>query len=268
MISAAAGLLEVSIAWPKVVQIPPEMRGLLGFIEHDFQSSETSFLPRVYGEKYGLPETEKLGDNMAEDMVEAWQWFWFDLLSLFSPPEKTEAQIKQSWADLTHGAKFKTNKHGWNNGYTDYINRVNIELDKPMRWENVTTCGNPVLLTGEKRNFGGNEFQGVWCLDTTFDPPADFIGHPAFDCLVHSATTCRPERGTQPNFPLHSIAPNGTFLCNNFPHTEGRRVPVPFQSARGRQADFMGIAVRENWIASWRLCKLEDHEYPVIATVR
>ena len=202
---ADAGLLEVRIAWPEAVTLPPEMSGKLGYLRHDFHSEETNFLPRVWeirekfpndpSKWYGLPETEKLGDNIAEDLTEAWQWFWFDLLEAFSPPHFTEAMIKQKWSDLTHGAKFKTNKHGWNNGYCDYINRVNMDRP-PMRWENVTTCGNPVLLTGNKRNIGGREFQGVYCLDTTQTPPPDLLGHPAFDCLVHSATVCRPEDGT------------------------------------------------------------------------
>lgn len=266
------GTIHVAVA---PAQLPAEMRGKLGVLLHDFQSEETKWLPRVCnedgspklvsGKPYGLPETEKCGDNVFEKIVEPWQWFWFELLQ-YATPSLSVAEQKKKWSDLTSGMKFKTNKHGWDDGYADYINEVNV-TKTPMSWENVSTCGNPVVLTGNKRNIGGRGFTGVWCLDTTEFPP-EIIGHDAIDCFIHAATVCRPERGTQANFPRHTQAPNGTFVVNHFPHANGGKVPVPFQSARGAKSVFMGLPVRENWIADWRIAPLDDGEYPVVQTVR
>jgi hypothetical protein len=275
--------LDVHIAWPQVApEIPAEMRGCLGFILHDFQSTDVipSYRPRMWQkcqtlpqEKwYGLPETEKLGDAQFEQMNETWQWFWFAWLDYYSPATVTMATIKKRWSDLTAGNKAFCNKHGGINNpntdkaYADYINGTNLHMD-PMAQENATTAGNPVILTGNSRSIAGAPFLGVWCLDRTQAPLA-LLDHPARDCFIHSAVVCRPEQGSEPNFPAEAPAPHGTYIVNNFPHCDGNKVPVPLVSARGRLGDFMGIPVRENWIRQTRLCRLRDYEFPIGSTVR
>jgi hypothetical protein len=242
--------------------LDPELRGKRAFILHDFQCKdfEPYYKPRVWDKKVGLPETEKLGDAIFEQMSEAWQWFWYNWLDTYTHPTITSTDLKRRWKDLTDGAKAFTNKHG-SDQYADYINGANLEK-APMAQENVTTAGNIVVLTGNHRSMGGKPFWGVWCLDRLSPPPNLDENHPARDCFIHAATVCRPEPAEGENFPRHAIAPNGTYVVNNFPHCDGNKVPVPFVSARGAASTFMGLNVRENWIWEGRLCPLDDDEFP------
>jgi len=257
--------ISITVTQPNTPPLqPPEIAGKRGFILHDFQTAETNYL--LF--RYNLPETEKFGDALFEQMNEARQKFWFSLVEFCAGGRVTLSALKSFWAGLTAGNKAFCNKHGGKDNppagntkkFIDYINGTG-NVNEPMSQENLTTCGNMIILTGNSRSIGGVPYVGFWCLDSTAPMP-NIIGHVLFNYFVHSATTITGESGTHPNFPRHSIAKNGTFVCNNFPSPFGGKVPVPAFSARGQQSEIMGIKVRENWLRADRVCKLDDDETP------
>jgi hypothetical protein len=243
--------------------IPPEIAGKRGFILHDHQSADTGY--QIYREY--LPETEKFGDVIFEQMGEARQWFWFNLLKLYGGSSYTDTQIRAKWRYITAGNLAFCNKHGTGNNpgstkeFWDFINNRG-NTDAPAAQENLTTCGNMIILTGNEKGFGGTPFVGFWCLDSLAPMPTNIENHPLLDYFIHAATTITPLPGSEPNFPRHSIAPNGTFIVNHFPALDGRRVPVPVFSARGMTGEIMGLKVRENWLRADRVCPLDDYEMP------
>ena len=119
-----------------------------------------------------------------------------------------------------------------------------------------------IIKTGNEKGIGGVPFVGFWCLDSLAPMPVNIQDHPLRDYFVHAATTITPLPGSQPNFPRHSIAPNGTFISNHFPAFDGRKVPLPLFSASGITGEIMGIKVRENWLRKDRVCPLDDDEMP------
>lgn len=248
---------------PPVPVIPPEIEGRRAFLLHDFQTAETNYsIFRSY-----LPETEKFGVAAFEIMQVERQKFWFGLLGFYAGGTKTEVQLRSIWSGLTAGNKAFCNKHGGTQNprsdvlYLDYINNTG-NVDTPMAQESLTTCGNMIILTGGSRNIGGVPYVGFWCLDSLAAMPFGIEDSPLLDYFIHAATTITPDPGTQPNFPRHSIAPNGTFICNNFPNLDGRKIPVPVFSAIGAASEVMGIRVRENWLRADRVCKLDNDEFP------
>jgi hypothetical protein len=213
---------------------------------HDFECDDGNFqpyLPRVYGAKKGLPETEKCLNSNFESMNETWQKFWFELFKRFDNHTLPEETLRKRWANLTHGNKAFTNMHG-SNTHRDYINGQNMEAEE-MGQENVTTCGNVVLAAGEPVKMVGKMFLPVRCIDRQLPPPPidQVINQPWF---VHRATVCLPfpvDSTPQPN------APNGRFCVNPFPDLDGRDVPVPFITKGGT-----------NYIDMRRLRKLNPGE--------
>lgn len=270
----------VAITTPSI--LPPELAGKRAFLLHDFQCDDdnfTAYYPRVCnsdgtpklvnGKAIGLPETEKMGDAIFEPMDEARQFFWFELLTHEAKGTLTLAILQQRWSDLTAGDKFACNKHGGirnprtEKRYWDYINDTHYLTDAPMAQENLTTCGNMVILSGREKNSAGVTYKGVLCLDGTQLPTSvEIIAHPLYKYFIHRATTCRPEKANVVNFPRRAIAPYGTYVVNPFPHLGGLDVPVPFISSRGEQSELMGLSCRENWIAERRLVTLDDDESP------
>jgi hypothetical protein len=209
---------------------PPHVEHNLYVLLHDFECDDGNhppYLPRVYGTKKGLPETEKCLNSNFERMNETWQRFWFELFKRFDNNVLPEERLKKRWANLTHGSKAFTNMHG-SNTHRDYINGQNMEAEE-MGQENVTTCGNVVLAAGEPVKKVSKMFLPVQCIDRNLPPPPidQVISQPWF---VHRATVCLPflvDSTPQPN------APNGKFRVNPFPDLDGRDVPVPFISKGG-----------------------------------
>lgn len=256
--------IHINISVPVVDPLlPPEIAGKRGCILHDFQSAETGYaVARNY-----LPETEKFGDSLFEKMYEARQRFWFAMLKFYADGSKTERELKAIWSGLTAGNKAFTNKHGGTNNpnstkcFWDYINGTG-NTTEPMSQENLTTCGNMVILTGNEKSIGGVPYVGFWCLDSLAPMPMGFESHVLHNYFIHAATTATPIKGTEANFPRHSVAPHGTYKCNHFPNLDGRKVPVPVFSARGEPSTLIDVRVRENWLRKDRVCKLDDDENP------
>lgn len=79
-----------------------------------------------------LPETVKVLQPVFMPITEPWQYYWVDLfgLSLYDKlyrqltnPETDE--IKQAFRSVTKGDRAFTDRHGWDDGYADYINGEN-----------------------------------------------------------------------------------------------------------------------------------------------
>lgn len=252
-----------TLEYPEPPIIPPEIAGKRGFILRDYQSAETGY--QIYREY--LPQTEKFGVVTFEQMKEDRQKFWFGFLKFYGGSAYTDAQIRSKWRYITAGNLAFCNKHGTGNNpnsdkeYWDYINNQG-NTDTPASQENLTTCGNMIILTGNEKGIGGIPFVGFWCLDSLAPMPVDFQDHALRDYFIHAATTITPLPATEPNSPRHSIAPNGVFICNHFPALDGRKVPIPVFSASGMTGEIMGVKVRENWLRKDRVCKLDDDEMP------
>jgi hypothetical protein len=152
---------------------PPHVEHNLYVLLHDFECDDGNhppYLPRVYGTKKGLPETEKCLNSNFERMNETWQRFWFELFKRFDNNVLPEERLKKRWANLTHGSKAFTNMHG-SNTHRDYINGQNMEAEE-MGQENVTTCGNVVLAAGEPVKKVSKMFLPVQCIDRNLPPPS------------------------------------------------------------------------------------------------
>jgi len=256
--------------------LPVEMRGRRGFLLHDFQSTdvEPQYRPRTWekcqslppSKWYGTAETEKMVVSNKEPLRESWQWFAFSFFEAYAAPTGFSLPtLKQKWADFMHGAKFITNGFGSETN-ADYINGTHLDKE-PMKQETIATCGNMVMLTGEKRTISKTPSTGFLMLDRAYEPPDfNFLwNHPARDMFICRATVCRPESTAGANFPVHSVAPNGPHLVNPFPHFDGKGMGVPFvlSTFLGEPSEFMGLRVRQNWVRDTRVCLLEDWETPL-----
>lgn len=209
---------------------PKPVEPTLYVLLHDFECDDGShppYLPRVYGMDKGFPETEKCLNSNFERMTEPWQWFWFELLKRFDHSNLPETTLKRRWANLTHGNKAFTNKHG-SDTHRDYINQTNMEAED-MGHENVTTCGNVVMAAGTPVKTMERLYLPVKCIDRNQPPPPieEVINQPWF---IHRATVCLPYQVDSTPLPT---APNGTFRVNPFPDLDGQDVPVPFISKGG-----------------------------------
>ena len=125
----------------------------------------------------GLPETVKVLQPVFMPITEPWQYYWVDLFSLslydklykqLTNPERDE--IKQAFRSVTKGDRAFTNRHGWDNGYADYINGENPGAD-PMEQETINCGGNVVELLSDVIRIGGREVFEVATLDGNRPPP-------------------------------------------------------------------------------------------------
>jgi len=230
--------IHVSVTWPSPSLVPRAM------VAHDYQSTDVDpdYRPRTWqkcqtlpSEKwYGTAETEKYFVSNKERLEKAWQFLAFDMFSYYGKAYSVSV-LKSKWADFMHGAKFITNGAGSETN-ADYINGTNLDKED-MKQETITCGGNVMVLSGNKRTISGVPCTGVLLLDRSYPPPSfeTLLNHPYHSCFVHAATVCRPEAGTQANFPRNAYAPNGTHIVNHFPHFDGALVPFlnsTFQGSR------------------------------------
>lgn len=237
-------------------------------------------MPRVFGQSYGLPETEKLGDPTYLPMTLEWCQLWYDLIAYYAPssfkttpPKGTidpavlagyvpKTRLEEVWLEITGGALFVTNKQGWDNdGFYDPLTGAGKKAttDKPFKKEGVVTCGNVVWATGKTANAGGT---WIWCLDYS-RPAPHWTQVIEFQWAIYCATVCDPDK-VDPT--KTAEAPNGTFQVDHFPKLSpapgvtGNMVPVPLMSNRA-DADTMiykGVNLRANWIKAERILSLAD----------
>jgi len=269
---------------PPVYDRPTNLRRLA----HDYQSADDprgrgQYLPRVFGDSYGLPETEKLGDPTFLPMTLEWCKLWYDLIAYYAPsnfatlpPKGTidpavlagyvpKSRLEEVWLEITGGALFVTNKQGWDSvgDFYDPLTGAGkfANTDKPFKKEGVTTCGNVVWATGKMATGGGT---WIWCLDYKKPAPRwqDVV---SFQWAIHCATVCDPN---QIDPTKTAEAPNGTFQVDHFPKLSpasgvtGNMVPVPLISDRddAETMVYKGVPLRANWIVAERILPLADSD--------
>lgn len=147
-------------------------RPLLGYVLRNYERAGVS-RPTQIGSPItvlGLPDTNKLINSTFVPLTEPLQRYWYGLLRAYAPPSWTDAQVKGAWKSLTYGGRAFTNGHGWNNGYADYINGVNLGA-QPMGYEPIVTGGNVVeLVSTAKYSVGGHVCYKINVLDTNISP--------------------------------------------------------------------------------------------------
>lgn len=100
----------------------------------------------------GLPDTCPLMNGDLVPLTEEKQEFMFAILRQ-SAPSMSLADLKTAWASLTTSSRAFTNKHGWDAGYADYINGVNVG-GPPMLWQPLVNfallavIGDPLVVRG------------------------------------------------------------------------------------------------------------------------
>lgn len=201
-------------------------RPILGYVYRNFERVGIS-RPTQNGSPVtvlGLPDTVKLVDSTRVPLTPALQGYWFGLLRQYAPAAWTDDQVKIAWKSLTHGGRAFTNGHGWNNGYADYINGVNLDAS-PMMYEPIITGGNVIAL----RSLTKVIIAGVLCypvdvLDSNLSPTT----YENTRWTIQWATISRREG---------YIAATGKWTREDkeirFPQLGDRDVPVPLLTRSG-----------------------------------
>jgi hypothetical protein len=96
----------------------------------------------------GIPSVFQLVQTAMQkpvSLTKALQEWMFGLLEENAPTWYTRDQIVQAWANLYNGMKAYTNKTGWDNGYADYIQKLNLESE-PMKLQPCISHNATVLV--------------------------------------------------------------------------------------------------------------------------
>jgi hypothetical protein len=180
----------------------------------------------------GLPETYKVVFPLFMDMTEDWQWYWVDVFSLskygmlYKNLSATRQEyIRTAFKSCTAGFRAFTNGTGWNNGYANYVNGINLDAD-PMKQETINTGGNVVELLSEIIRIGGKNVYKIRALDGTLPPPNPIlVNSTTTPWLVFKATISK----------RHSYnADTDTWAREDivipFGQMDGADVPIPFMA--------------------------------------
>lgn len=200
IVDAAGDKWQTSV-FSKVIEIKrPAVN--LAYLKHDFELWGISRCTYKGSGKnsQGLPETIKAVEPRFIDMTRAWQFYWVDLFSLsrygklYKALNSTEKLlINNAFRGVTVGWRAFNNKHGWDDGYADYVNNVNTR-SAPMGQETITTGGNVVELLSGKMRTGGVDCYKVRTLRAKDGPPDPLkVNHIDTPHLVFKATISRRE---------------------------------------------------------------------------
>jgi hypothetical protein len=174
----------------------------------------------------GLPDTVKLLECRWIPLTRSMQEFWFAQLVQSAGGSMTFKELKSAWASLTCGWRAYTNRHGWDNGYADYINGVNTNRS-PMGFEPILTGGNVVeILDTAPITKYGQKYWKIRTIDATnFNITAAEVNRRTDPYVITLATnSCR--RGFDQNKKKWMIEK----VEEPFPQLNGRDVPVPLFS--------------------------------------
>jgi hypothetical protein len=181
-------------------RLPPGRK--FGFLLHDYDLYGFSRPSRNEAGRAALgpPQTAKVLQPVFMPITEPWQHYWADLfsLSLFDKLYNQLAgsdrdAIEQAFRSVTKGDRAFTNKHGWDNGYADYINGENTSAD-PMEQETINCGGNVVELLSDVIQVGGRDAYQVATLDGSRPPPDPLVvNHCSTPWLIFKATISRRE---------------------------------------------------------------------------
>ena len=203
-----------------------------GYLLHDFDLYQLSRPSRNEAARHvsGLPETIKAVQPEFMRLTREWQWYWVDLfsLSLFNrlydrldAVEKEE--IRLAFKGVTRGDRAFTNRRGWDRGYADYVNRVNLRAG-PMAQETITCGGNVVELLSGVMRVGGKDVYQVATLDGNQPPPDPLVvNHKTTPWLIFKATISRRE-----NYNPDTNRWLREDIVIPFDQLRTRDVPIPF----------------------------------------
>lgn len=265
-----------TLAFPQAPSpLPPEFRGRMGFLNHDFQTAGDSrgfpdYMPRV--DKNGLPETIKMLYSMLEKMDATYQHLWTDVFHFYSPTGTTYATSADRLEKMLAGNIAFTNNAGTDTNAW-YPTKKNLykadgSPQEPAKQETITCGGAMVITHGGVENINGRLGQGILMLDRQRMPSFNqLMTHPARDFFVHAATICRVEKVSGASFPSIPIARNGPYRVNPFDRNGGNKCPVLFafgmEEPKAYTIDFMSLCCRVNYVPLCRFSPLLDSEYPV-----
>lgn len=211
-------------------RLPPGRK--FGYLLHDYDLSGLSRPSRNKAARsaLGLAETIKALHPVFMPLTEAWQRYWADLFSL-SRFDKLYAELDSSeintinvaFKSVTKGNRAFTNGRGWDDGYADYINGVNLDAT-PMEQETINCGGNVVELLSDIIRLGGKDVYQVVTLDGDRPPPNPLeVNHKTTPWLIFKATISRRE-GYDPR--------TGKWAREDivipFDQLQGHDVPIPF----------------------------------------
>jgi hypothetical protein len=220
----------------------------LYFVLHEYQQSIYNYRPQCWPlgkpkPRTGEPEVvTTYSSGSFVTLNEAWQDYWFALLTRGSMGTMTNSQLISAWANLTVDGRAFTDHHAYNDGYADYIQKVH--LDKSPIGFNPLTCGGNVVSIDETDYFFryGDTYYRVQTLDPINDDPPDInkVNPDVTPYLVHWAT----------NASIIQLD-DGTWEVDQFPQLGGTLgVPFPFM-AKGK-----------NYIAASKIVKITDGKIP------
>jgi hypothetical protein len=174
----------------------------------------------------GLPDTVKLLECRWIPLTRAMQEFWFAQLVQSAGGTMSPKELKSAWAALTCGWRAYTNRHGWDNGYADFINGVNIGK-APMGFEPIITGGNVVEITDSQpiRKYGVLYWK-IRTIDVhNFNITAAEVDRNTDPYVITLATnSCRRD------FDINRKKWMNERVEEPFPQLNGKDVPVPLFS--------------------------------------
>jgi hypothetical protein len=195
---------------PKVLTLPKGRK--FGRLKHDHEIYGVSRPTKNGAANHvlGLPETVKASQPTFTPLTLPWQKFAVDLLSmarygiLYDQLNLTQKDvIKKAYRSLYIGFRAFTNRHGWDDGYADYINGVNTN-SIPMEQETINTGGNVVELLSDEMGFAGGRVYKVRTLNAGTprnpkNPPNVLeVNHIKTPWLVFRATNSQRVKVMQP----------------------------------------------------------------------
>jgi hypothetical protein len=203
-----------------------------GYLLHDYDLFGLSRPSRNKATRsaQGLPETIKVVNPAFMPLTRAWQKYWVDLFSLslynklYDGLDATQKNIiNLAFKSVTKGNRAFTNRRGWDDGYADYINGVNINAS-PMEQETINCGGNVVELLSDIVRVGGKNVYQIVTLDGNQPPPNPLeVNHQTTAWLVFKAIISRRE-GFDPRTGKWARED----LAIPFDQLQSHDVPIPF----------------------------------------
>ena len=219
--------LDVSLTFSWPVAPTPAPAGRYFRILRDYETDEFGggVRPSVV-QNGGEPATIKSRDDYFVPMDKDFQLWFYQVWSIFAPPEMAESTRREKWAGFWESHLAWTNFGHGSDVCADYVNGTHLDA-APMAKETLTARGNIVRLAD-----GFTSFSDKWWPFVALSPsnykqytPAEFAG---MWWLCHLATIQNVTKFT-----------DGTYQVDRFPHLSikdrniYRDVPVPLLSRDG-----------------------------------
>jgi len=117
----------------------------------------------------GLPDYTKLIYPDYVPLIEAWQWYQWEVFRR-SAPHLDDKELGAAMAGIFKGDRAFTNKKGPDNGYACYPAGVNVDA-APMEFEPGVGPGSVVRIIAGPSRVGGQDAYHIQTFDTFQSPP-------------------------------------------------------------------------------------------------